>query len=270
MKKTALVTGASSGIGKATARELAKAGYKVYGASRNTNRMADLKSEGIEIIELDVANDDSIVSTVNKIIQLEGSVDVLVNNAGYGQYGSIENVSLSEARYQLEVNLFGAVRLIQLVLPYMRANAFGKVINVTSVGGKLATSFGGWYHASKFGLEGLSDSLRQEVKSFGIDVIVVEPGAIETEWGSIATDNMLKSAAGTVYEDEARKRAEFLKQSSRVASDPKVIADLILEAVTAIKPQTRYFGGAYAAEMLEARKHMSDAEFDALLAGPLN
>ncbi len=153
MNKTALVTGASSGIGKATARSLSAAGYTVYGAARNENKMQDLAGEGIHVIALDVANEASIVSVVQHIIEKEGAIDILVNNAGYGEYGAVEDVDLNKARYQLEVNLFGAVRLIQLVLPGMRNKQWGKIINITSVGGKLAAPLGGWYHASKFGLK---------------------------------------------------------------------------------------------------------------------
>src|SRR6218665_93005 len=267
MSKTVLVTGASSGIGKATARALAKAGHKVYGAARKTEKMQDLKAEGIRIIELDVANDDSIVSAVEQIIAREGSVDILVNNAGYGEYGPIENVPMEDARYQLEVNLFGAARLIRLVLPKMRENKWGKIVNVTSIGGKIATAFGSWYHASKFALEGLSDALRQEVRPFGIDVMVMEPGAIQTGWGNIAAENMLQNAGGTAYEDAAGKTYDFMKKSDGAGSDPQVIADLIMQALGAQKPTARYFGGAFAAEILGARKTMTDEEFDAMMAG---
>lgn len=264
MSKTALVTGASSGIGKATARSLAAAGFKVYGASRNVAKMQDLADEGISVIALDVADDASIVSAVNQILQQEGSIDILVNNAGYGEYGAVEDVALAKARYQLEVNLFGPVRLIQLVLPKMRENGWGKIVNITSIGGKIAAPLGGWYHASKFGLEGLSDALRNEVRAFGIDVVVIEPGAIKTEWGGIAVDNMQASVSAP-YAEVARKTAQRFAKSGEHGSDPKVIADLVMEAVAAGQPKTRYVGGAFSQDILDARKHMTDEEFDAMI-----
>lgn len=265
MSKTILITGASSGIGKATARALTKEGHKVYGAARQLDKMQDLKEAGIEVIALDVSDDSSIISAVEHIAGKDGGIDILINNAGYGEYGAIEDVPLKKAHYQLEVNLFGAVRLIQLVLPHMRKNGWGKIVNVTSIGGKIANPFGGWYHASKFALEGLSDSLRREVKPFGVDVIVVEPGAIKTEWGNIAVDNMMKSAKGSPYEGAARKAFNGLKNSADAGSAPEVIADLIQEALNADVPKTRYYGGSFAEQILTARKTMSDEEFDAMM-----
>lgn len=176
MKKTVLVTGASAGIGKATAIYLAQNGYNVYGAARRVEKMNELKNFGIKPIALDVTKDESITSCVNQILKEAGSIDVLVSNAGFGSYGAIEDVSIEDARYQLEVNVFGAMRLAQLVLPKMRENKYGKIVNISSVGGKNAFPLGGWYHASKFALEALSDSMRNEVREFGINVIVVSRG----------------------------------------------------------------------------------------------
>ena len=176
MKKVALVTGASAGIGKEIAATLLQNGYIVYGAARRVSKMEDLKQQGAKILQLDVSQDDSMVSAINVIIQAEGRLDVLINNAGFGSYGTIEDVPIADARYQLEVNVFGLARLVQLTVPHMRNQRFGKIVNITSIGGKIATPFGGWYHASKFAVEALSDSLRMEVKPFGIDVIVIEPG----------------------------------------------------------------------------------------------
>ncbi len=177
MKKTVLVTGASAGIGKATAIYLAQNGYNVYGAARRTDKMEILKNHGITPIALDVTKEESVVACVNHILQEEGSIDILVNNAGFGLEGAIEDISMDDARYQLEVNVFGAMRLTQLVLPHMRENRYGKIVNISSVGGKIVFPLGGWYHASKFALEALSDSMRNEVREFGVDVIVIEPGA---------------------------------------------------------------------------------------------
>jgi short-subunit dehydrogenase len=172
MQKTVLVTGASAGIGKATAIYLAQNGYNVYGAARRMEKMQDLKTFSIKPIALDITKEESIKGCINRILTEVGSIDILVNNAGFGSYGSIEDVSMEDARYQLEVNVFGAMRLTQLVLPKMRENRYGKIVNISSVGGKIVFPLGGWYHATKFALEALSDSMRNEVREFGIDVIL--------------------------------------------------------------------------------------------------
>jgi NADP-dependent 3-hydroxy acid dehydrogenase YdfG len=174
--KTVLVTGASAGIGKATAIYLAQNGYKVYGAARRTGKMQELKNFAITPISLDVTKEESLVACVEQILKEAGSIDILINSAGSGYYGALEDMPISDAKYQLEVNVFGVARLIQLVLPTMRKNNYGKIVNISSVGGKVTLPTGVWYHASKFAIEGLSDALRKEVKSFGIDVIVIEPG----------------------------------------------------------------------------------------------
>lgn len=178
ISKTALVTGASGGIGQRIARELKSAGFKVYAAARRLDRMAELEEDGIVPIALDLTKDESIVACVNSVLSREKSIDVLVNNAGYG---AIEDVPLEEAHRQFEVNLFGMARLIQLVVPVMRAQHSGRIVNISSMGGKVWTKFGGWYHAAKYAVEGLSDCLRMELKPFGIDVVVVEPGRIKTD-----------------------------------------------------------------------------------------
>src|SRR6516164_3306739 len=180
--KVALVTGASSGIGEATARQLAAAGFTVYAAARRTERMQQLTEAGIRPIAMDVTDDASMQTGVKTILNEQGRIDALVNNAGYGSYGALEDVPMSEARAQMEVNVFGAARLIQLVLPQMRQQRSGTIVNITSMGGKIYTPLGAWYHATKHALEALSDCLRMELKPFGINVVVIEPGGIRTEW----------------------------------------------------------------------------------------
>ena len=182
-QKVALVTGASSGIGEATAQHLHEAGFLVYGAARRTNRMQALGELGVRTLAMDVTDDESMAAGVKHILDEAGRIDVLVNNAGYGSYGAVEDVSLDEARRQFEVNVFGAARLTQLVLPHMREQHSGSIVNITSMGGKIYTSFGAWYHATKFAFEAFSDCLRVETKEFGIDVVIIEPGAIATEVG---------------------------------------------------------------------------------------
>jgi short-subunit dehydrogenase len=270
MAKTILVTGASAGIGQATAIYLAQHGYNVYGAARRIDKMQDLKTHGIKPIALDVTQDESILSCVNQIRQETGSIDVLVNNAGFGSYGAIEDVALEDARYQLEVNVFGAMRLTQLVLPIMREYSFGKIVNISSVGGKSAFPLGGWYHASKFALEALSDALRREVKQFGVDVIVIEPGGIKSEWGTIAFDSLLRVSGNTVYQKMAVGVEKFFKGSSATIPEPIVIAELIKKAIEAKSPQARYSGGYMAAPSLFMARFIPDKLQDKIIASQIN
>lgn len=228
MKKVILITGASAGIGKDTAKLLAKEGHIVYGAARRVDKMQELVQYGVRLLAMDVTDDASMIKGVNEIIAAEKRIDVLVNNAGYGSYGAVEDVPLDEARYQFEVNVFGLARLIQLVLPHMRSQKSGRIINVSSMGGKFGEPHGAWYHATKFAVEGFSDSLRMELKQFGIDVVVVQPGAIKTEWGGIAGDNMLKTSGNTAYGNLARMHAKVLQnENGKMGSEPIVIAKAI-------------------------------------------
>lgn len=265
MKKVVLVTGASAGIGKATALVLAQGGYTVYGAARRTEKLNDLKQAGIIPIAMDVTDEGSMQAGVNIILAKEKKIDVLVNNAGFGSYGAIEDVSLTDARYQLEVNLFGAARLIQLVLPSMRKQRWGKIVNISSIGGKIATPFGGWYHASKFALEGLSDSLRNEVKPFGIDVIVIEPGGIKSEWSGIAFDSLVKVSGKTAYGSMADMFANAFRGTEGKNPEPVIIGNLIKKAIEAEKPKARYAAGFMARPTLIARKLLSDKQMDKLM-----
>lgn len=265
--KVALVTGTSSGIGKEAAHKLKAAGFVVYGAARRVDRMRDLEKDGINVIALDVTDEQSVQDCVKTIYEREGRIDILVNNAGYGSYGAIEEVPVSEAKSQFEVNLFGLARLTQAVLPAMRANRFGRVINISSMGGKIYTPFGGWYHATKFAVEGFSDCLRLEVERFGIDVVVIEPGGIKTEWGAIAADHLRKTSGSGVYASDANKAADSMAknyQGNRL-SPPSVIAKAIVEAATASRPRTRYAVGFGAKPILFMRHWLSDRMFDKLI-----
>lgn len=262
-KKVALVTGGSSGIGEATAVRLAAAGFTTYAAARRVDKMNHLKAKGIRVIDLDVTEEASMKNCVNRIIAENGRIDVLVNGAGYGSYGPIEEVPLEEGIRQFEVNLFGAVRLIQLVLPHMRKQHYGKIVNITSMGGRLHTPFGGWYHATKFALEGMSDCLRWELKDFGIDVVIIEPGGIKTEWSGIAADNLVKTSQNTPYSAKANQMANTLRNAK--GSDPEVIAEAIEKAVTARKPRTRYVKGYSAKPLLFLHAVLPDRSFDRLL-----
>ena len=267
MDKTAFVTGASAGIGEATARALLAAGYRVFAGARRLDRMAGLAAAGATLLKLDLTDDVSIVAAVNTIKNEAGRIDVLVNNAGYGSYGALEDVPVDEGRRQFEVNAFGLARLCQLVLPMMRAQRSGKIVNVTSIGGKIWESLGAWYHATKFAVEGLSDCLRVEVAPFGVDVIVIEPGAIRTEWAGIARDGLLQMSGGSAYAELAKRHARMLAtaDTSSLASPPEVVARTIVRAVTARRPKTRYATGGGARTILFLRKILPDRMFDRLI-----
>jgi len=265
MKKVALITGASSGIGKETAKLLVKSGYTVYGAARRIKKMDDLKEVGVKLLAMDVTDEESMVAGINKILQNEKRIDILINNAGYGSFGALEDVPIAEAKYQFDVNIFGLARLTQLVLPAMRKQCSGKIINISSMGGKFGEPHGAWYHATKFAVEGLSDCLRMELKQFGIDVIIIEPGAISTEWNTIAKDNLLKVSGNTAYKELAHKHVKMLAGTYKRGSNPTVIAKTILKAVNATKPKTRYAAGEGAKLILFVKGILSDRMFDKLM-----
>jgi short-subunit dehydrogenase len=265
MAKTVLVTGASAGIGKATAILLAQSGYNVYGAARRIEKMQDLKNYGIKPIALDVTEDESVTACVEQIFQEAGSIDILINNAGFGSYGAIEDVTMQDAKYQLEVNVFGALRLTQLVLPKMRQNKYGKIVNISSVGGKIASPLGGWYHASKFAIEALSDAMRLEVKQFGVDVIVIEPGGTKSEWGDIAVESLMRVSGKTAYGGLVTAFQKAFKQVADNVPGPIVIAKLIKAGVETNNPKTRYIGGYMAKPMLFLRNILSDKMLDRII-----
>lgn len=240
-----LITGGTSGIGYRTAEYLAKEGHIVYGAGRRIEKMEPLKKLGVKGISLDVTDKKSIDNAVKEIIKQEGRIDVLVNNAGYGSYGAVEDVSIEEAKKQFEVNLFGLAQLTQFVLPHMRKNHYGRIINISSMGGRITSYLGAWYHATKYALEGFSDALRMEVKGFGIDVVLIEPGGIKTDWGFIAADHLAESSKNGPYEKVALKVAEGMKKqySGNMMSNPIVISKAISKAINRNKPKARYLIG---------------------------
>jgi NAD(P)-dependent dehydrogenase (short-subunit alcohol dehydrogenase family) len=213
--------------------------------------------------------DDSIVAAIDAIAAAEGRIDALINNAGYGSYGAVEDVPMAEARRQFEVNVFGLARLIQLATPMMRAQGSGRIVNITSIGGKMHEPLGGWYHATKFAVEGLSDCLRMELAPFGIQVVVVEPGGIRTEWGGIAHESLLASSGDTAYAEQAHAHARLLAGSatSSLISPPEVVARTIARALRARRPRTRYATGGGARTILFLRRILSDRGFDALMRG---
>ncbi len=265
--KVALVTGASSGIGESTALKLHEAGYTVYGAARRVQRMQHLAEQGIHPLAMDVTDDASMRAGVEKVLAETGRIDVLVNNAGYGSYGAVEDVPLSEARDQFDVNVFGAARLTQLVLPSMRAQRSGTIVNITSMGGKIYTSLGAWYHATKFALEALSDCLRMELKPFGIDVVVIEPGGVRSEWGGIAADKVRAVSGTGPYAPQGNAVADSLSSEAneRRLSPPDLIAKTIVKAVRARRPKTRYAVGFGAKPLIFLHSALPDRAFDAII-----
>lgn len=262
----ALVTGASSGIGAESAKHLAAAGFLVYAAARRTDRLGELASGSIRPLTMDVTDDDSVTAGVQQVLAEAGRIDALVNNAGYGSYGAVEDVPLDEARRQFEVNLFGLARLTQLVIPGLRQQGSGRIVNISSMGGRFAMPFGAWYHATKFAVEGFSDALRQELAPFGIQVVVIEPGGIKTEWGGISAASALERSGEGPYAARVQRIARALAGSDRrFGSEPGVVAKAITTAVTARRPRTRYAIGAGAKPAIYARRLLPDRVMDALI-----
>lgn len=229
--------------------------------------MQDLKQSGARIIYLDLTDEQSMEECMNTIIQEQGRIDVLVNNAGYGSYGAMEDVSITEAKRQFEVNVFGLARLTQLALPVMREENSGTIVNISSVGGVVSEPHGVWYHASKFAVEGLSDCLRQELKQFNIHVVVIQPGAIDTEWNSIARENMIKTSGESAYGKLVKKHASFLASVDKDASNPDVIGKAILKICMTKKPKTRYTVGKNAKLAIFIRRLLSDRLYDSMVLG---
>ena len=266
-RKTALVTGASSGMGKEIAKRLIRDGYQVYVAARSVEKMADLATLGALPLRLDISQESEIQSAAETILRQAGGVDVLVNNAGFGLYGPVEDVPIDEARYQFEVNVFGPARLTQLLLPAMRGKGSGTIVNIASMGGRIYSLLGGWYHATKHALEGWSDCLRLELAPLGIKVVIVEPGLIETAFGDVLSEALLKRPGSGAYQ----KLVHGVAKSTRDAyakgrgSDPAVIAEVVSKAVKAKNPRTRYAAGKYAGPMLFMRKWLGDRTFDRVM-----
>jgi NAD(P)-dependent dehydrogenase (short-subunit alcohol dehydrogenase family) len=265
MRRVAVVTGASAGIGAAAARRLHEAGFTVYAVARRLGRMAALAELGIRTVAADVTDDSALVALIDRVIAEANRIDVLVNNAGYGSFGAVEDVALDEARQQFEVNVLGAARLCQLVLPHMRAQGSGRIINVSSVGAKMYQPMGGWYHATKYALEGLSDCLRLELKPFGIDVVIIEPGGVATEFPQVAGERLLATSGHGAYAAYARRYATTLHTEARGISSPDVVARTIVRAATARRPRTRYPVGRGARAVVLARWLLPDRVYDRLL-----
>jgi NAD(P)-dependent dehydrogenase (short-subunit alcohol dehydrogenase family) len=271
ISKAVLITGCSTGIGRATALRLAKAGHTVYASARKLAAIQDLAAAGCKLLELDVCDEASIKAAVAKVEAEQGAVGVLVNNAGYGSEGPIEEVPMAEVRRQFETNVFGLVMLTKLVLPGMRKQGWGKIVNLSSMGGRMTLPGGGFYHATKYAVEAISDALRFEVQGFGIDVVIIEPGPIKTEFGDTAIARV--AALGgpdspyteflTVLQRQIRDAYEG--PMGRLAADADAVAKSIETAITASRPRTRYVITMAAHVMMGLRRWVGDRGWDAVM-----
>jgi NAD(P)-dependent dehydrogenase (short-subunit alcohol dehydrogenase family) len=265
-ERVALVTGCSTGIGRASALALRRAGLETYATARRPETLADLEAAGCRTLALDVTDESQCVDAVALIERERGGVDILVNNAGYAQYGPAEEISLDLWRREFETNLFAAVRLTQLVLPGMRERGRGRIINMSSMGGRLAFPLGAPYHGSKFALEAVSDALRVEVAPFGIDVVVIEPGLVDTGYADTASSGLHDAAEGP-YGDLARSFLATMASSygGRKATTPEHVAKVVVRAATARRPRTRYPVTINARLLMAGRALLPDRMWDAVL-----
>jgi NAD(P)-dependent dehydrogenase (short-subunit alcohol dehydrogenase family) len=268
-----LITGCSSGIGRATAERLASRGFVVYATARRVETIADLEPRGCRVLGLDVTDEDSMQAAVRTVCDEHGAVGALVNNAGYSQSGAIEEVPLDEVRRQFETNVFGVVRMCQLVLPGMRAQHHGRIVNVSSMGANFTFPGGGFYHATKYAVEAISDALRFEVKGFGIDVVIVQPGFIRTGFAGAATgaidaatpehgpyerfNHAVAASTQSVYEHGPM---------ARLGGDPETVARTIERAIASRTPKIRYRVTPSARLLVGQRALMTDGMWDRFLA----
>lgn len=267
MSKVILITGASSGMGKESAKALIQQGHTVYTVARRIEQMQDIKTMGGHPIQMDVTKLEDVKNVVDTIIKNEGKIDVLWNNAGYGLYGAVEDIPVEEARQQFEVNLFGLAAITQQVIPHMRKAGTGTIINTSSMGGKMYTPMGAWYHASKHAVEGFSDCLRLELKEFNIKVVVLEPGIIVTEFGEVMLKNISKFSAKGAYASLTNKLVSATKKmyDKGQGSKTEVISKIITKIVSTTNPKTRYRVGLWAKPMVWMRIYLGDKLFDKIV-----
>ena len=264
--RTVLITGCSSGIGRATATYLAGRGHRVYASARRIDSIEDLANDGCKILPLDVTDDGSMRAAVDEITSAEGGVDALVNNAGYGLQGPFEETSVEEIRRQFETNVFGAVALTQMVLPKMRERKFGRIVNISSMGGRITLPGGAFYHGTKHALEAISDVARFELKPFGIDVVVIEPGIIRTEFGTAAVATVDQGDGPYASYNESLKgvlSSAYEGPMAKAGVGPEAVAKTIGKAIEARRPRTRYVVPAFTRGILLARRLLPDRAWDA-------
>jgi NAD(P)-dependent dehydrogenase (short-subunit alcohol dehydrogenase family) len=268
--RAVLITGCSTGIGKATAEHLVARGWTVYATARRPETLGDLERAGCRTMALDVTDEESMRTAVETVEREEGAVGVLINNAGYSQSGPVEQVPIEDVRRQFETNVFGVVRLIQLVLPKMRAQGWGKIVNLSSMGAHLVFPGGGFYHGTKWALDAITDALRFEVKGFGIDAILIQPGLITTEFGATATASVDEGADGP-YAKFNKRLAKATTETyekgigPKLGGPPETVAKAIEKAITAKRPKARYLVTPSAHLLVNQRRFMTDRAWDAMM-----
>jgi len=263
MSKVVLVTGASKGIGFALAKKLLEGGETVYCAARSIEKMEPLRAMGGKILPLDCSSPASIETCAQTVLEESGGVDILVNNAGFGLYGAIENVPMADGRRQMEVNFFAPVYLAQLLLPAMRERGGGRIINISSIAGRVYSPLSGWYCASKFALEGISDCMRLELAGFHIKVVLIEPGPVKTEWADGAKNSLLNNSEGTAYEEFGKKSYKLLSGATgSMAAKPSAVVDAAMKAICAKNPKPHYLCGKMSRLSVMSKKMMGDRLFD--------
>ena len=284
-----LITGCSSGIGRAAAISLHEAGFRVYASARNPAALSDLAGRGLRTLALDVTDEASMTQAVAATESDADAIGVLINNAGYGLYGPVEQQPMAEIRRQFETNVFGLIRLTQLVLPGMRQRRRGRILNVSSMGGRATLPGGAFYHASKYAVEAISDALRMEVAQFGIDVVLIEPGPVDTPWNQVASGSLSTAVPGAgsaapgdgpdggsasdpgdpyaAY--KAAVAASFVTAQrgplARLSSSADDIAAVITRAVTARRPRTRYLINPVAKSVVTLNRLLPGRAYDAVL-----
>lgn len=269
--KAVLITGCSTGIGRATAELLAAEGHTVYATARRLDAIADLEAKGCRLLALDVTDEASMQAAVDRVVADEGAVGVLVNNAGYSQSGALETLDLDDVRRQFETNVFGLLRMSQLVLPGMRDQGWGRIVNMSSMGANFVFPGGGIYHATKYAVDAMSDALRFESKGFGIDVVIIQPGLITTEFGDTAAASMPTQEGGPYGRFNAAVAKATLDAydgpMAKLGAGPEAVAKVVQRAITARRPRTRYRVTASARVLLNMRRLMTDRMWDRMVKG---
>jgi NAD(P)-dependent dehydrogenase (short-subunit alcohol dehydrogenase family) len=268
-QQVVLVTGASSGIGKAIAEDLANQSHYVFASARSMDKLEAMRSSNIEPLQLDVTDPEAIQAAVAHIQSTKGRIDVLINNAGYGIYGTVEGLTTEQVRRAFDVNVFGLGQMTQAVLPLMRAQKSGTILNISSVVGKLSTPVIGWYAASKHAVEGLTDALRLEVKPFGIRVILIEPGSINTGFEDVAMDTLKKSNDPDEYQDLLEGFSRLIRRGFASAPGPEAVVKEVNKALSSNHPKARYAAGRDSKMFIFAKSLLSDSIVDRVVAGQL-
>jgi NAD(P)-dependent dehydrogenase (short-subunit alcohol dehydrogenase family) len=272
ISKAVLITGCSSGIGGETARHLAARGWTVYATARRPDTLASLEAVGCKTLACDVTDEASMRGCVDAVVAVEGAVGVLVNNAGYSQSGAVESVDMDSIRRQFETNVFGLIRMSQLVLPGMRDQGWGRIVNISSMGGRLTFPGGGIYHATKHAVEAICDAMRFEVAGFGVDVVCLEPGLIVTGFGDAAARSLEEGASGEGPYGEFNARvgaateAVYRGPMRRLGGGPETVARTIEKAITARRPRSRYKVTPSASLAIAQRRLVSDRLWDRAMA----